>query len=187
MLNRNTYLLAKAGDRDALLEVIKNYEGLIVKKCNYYKLRGYEMEDLKQIAYIAVIEACKKLSDNHLETAPAYIINSIRNALAYEARKTLKEPAFSSLNEYTDSGTELIELLEDDIDIEQDVLDGLDTARVLSALGQLTSQERDIISRYVVNQYGGLKEYSSQYQMDYRRVRYLKDNAVKKLKALAGK
>lgn len=179
----NIYLLAKEGNEEAMMEVLNRFEGLIVKNCSKYKLKGLETDDLKQICYIAVIEAINKIREEQIDTAPAYIITTIRNALNYETRKNLKNPDVSSLNEITESGTEYLDLLESDEDIEMAVLEKIDKENILKALDTLTTEEKDVLSHFVLNSYGGLKDYSEKYHVDYRRVRYIKDKAIQKLKA----
>lgn len=182
MMDKEMFLDAKAGNKEAIMLVIEDFEGLIIKRCRSYNLHGYSFEDLKQVCYMAVIEACKKLDEEHIETAPKYLINTICNALYNKARTVLKVPELSSLNECNEAGVEFMDLLEDDSNLELDVIYNMDKELILNAYHDLSIQEKDIISRYILNQYGGLMEYSRVYNMDYRKVRYIKDKAIEKLR-----
>ncbi len=182
MMDKETFLDAKAGNKEAIMLIIEEFEGLINRRCSAYSLSGYTHEDLKQICYIAVIEACKKIDEEKIETAPKYLIKTICNALYNKARTVLKVPEQSSLNECNEAGVEFMDLLEDDSNLELDVIYNMDKELLLNAYNNLSLQEKDIISRYILNQYGGLMEYSRVYNMDYRKVRYIKDKTVEKLR-----
>lgn len=181
-MDKELYIKAKLGDIESKERVIKNFEGLIIKLCNYYNLKGYSFEDLKQIAYLSIIDGLEKISIDNIETAPAYIIVCIKNSLRNEARKILNKPDLNSLNEVTESGNEYIDLIESDYCIEDEFLTKLDKEKAVKGYNSLTTEEKNIISYYIMNPYGGLKEYASLYNENYRKVRYTKDCIIKKLK-----
>lgn len=182
-MNTEIYLKAKLGDEEAIKIILDNFEGLVVKQCSFYNLKGYTFEDLKQIAYSAIIEGIIKISIEYIQTAPAYIITCIKNSLRNEARKSLSKPDLDSLNNVNDAGVEFIETLVSDYNIEDDVIKNLYVKDAIDGYNKLSTEEKDILSWYIINPYGGLKEYSSLYHKDYRRVRYIKDCIMKKLKS----
>ena len=160
---------------------MENFEGLIIKQCNLYNLKGYSFEDLKQIAYSAILEGLRKIRIEDIKTAPAYIIICIKNSLRNEARKILNKPDSDSLNNLNDSGVEFIDTLVSDYSIEDDVINHMSVNDIKESYNKLTSIEKDILSYFIMNPYGGLKEYSELYHIDYRKVRYIKDCVIKKM------
>lgn len=183
-MKTDVMLLAKNGDQAAMFQVIKSFEGWVVKQCNYYHLRGYEFEDLKQVCYQTIVYAVYRLNEQELVTAPSFIIRCMQNALKFECRKVLSKPEPDSLNTEGDSGLELMDLLVDDsANTESQVLYNLDKRALKESYNTLSTEEKDLISYYIMNPYGGLKEYADKYSKNYRKVRYMKDLALAKLKS----
>lgn len=175
---------AKEGDQAAMCRIIKSFEGWVVKQSHYYNLRGYDVEDFKQVCYTAIVTAVYHLNEDELITAPSFIIRCMQNALKFECRKVLSKPVAESLNKEGESGLEFVELLVDEsADTEYQVIHNLDKKALKEGYAKLTSEEKDLISYYIMNPYGGLKEYADKYGKNYRKVRYMKDLALAKMKA----
>lgn len=178
------FLRAQKGDDDARTEIIESFEGWIMKQCRYYHLKGYDQEDLKQVCYQALLAAIPHIKPKELNGAVSYVIRCMDNALKKEARKVLSKPPLDSLNSLSDSGSEIIDCLPDEgLSTENLAILRMDKISLKQGLDSLSRQERDLISWYVCNPYGGLKEYAEKYHADYRRVRYQKDLALKKIKS----
>ncbi|PKK38854.1 hypothetical protein ABB02_01859 [Clostridiaceae bacterium JG1575] len=183
-MDTDLFRKAREGDMAAMMAIIGSFNGLIYKQCHLYHLRGYDFEDLKQVCYTKVVESVYKLREEELETAPAYIIRSLHNALKFETRKILSRPPEDSLNIPTESGLEFMDLLVDENqNTETSVLLNLDKSNLKENFGRLSKKEKDLVSYYIWNPYGGLKEYAEKYNENYRKVRYQKDLALRKLKA----
>lgn len=183
-MKTDVLIKAKQGDQAAMFKVIKSFEGWVVKQCHYYKLRGYEVEDLKQVCYQALIYAVYRLDEDELVTAPSFILRCMQNALKFECRKVLSKPEPESLNRSAETGLEFVEMLADETkDTESEVLNNLDKKALKDSFNTLTSEEKDLVSYYIMNPYGGLKEYADKYSKNYRKVRYMKDLALAKLKS----
>ena len=126
-MKTDVLIKAKQGDQAAMFKVIKSFEGWVVKQCHYYKLRGYEVEDLKQVCYQALIYAVYRLDEDELVTAPSFILRCMQNALKFECRKVLSKPEPESLNRSAETGLEFVEMLADETkDTESEVLHNLD-------------------------------------------------------------
>lgn len=82
---KNKILLAQAGNKDILNELVKENYGLIYSISSRFKNRGYEMEDIYQIGAIGLIKAILKFDFNYnvlLSTfAVTYIIGEIKRFL----------------------------------------------------------------------------------------------------------
>lgn len=176
------FLLAKSGDKDAIANVIQTVEPFIIKQCRKMNLRNYDFEDLKQISYLAVLHGIKKIDESQISSAPSYLMKCIHNALKYEARRTLSKPSNTSIESEDKDGIKFAEKLIAEENTEDIFIKLLDSNKIKEAFNTLNKEEKDVISYFVHDSYGGLKRYSDLYQMDYRKVRYLKDKAIKKLR-----
>lgn len=176
------FLLAKSGDKDAIANVIQTVEPFIIKQCRKMNLRNYDFEDLKQISYLAVLHGIKKIDESQISSAPSYLMKCIHNALKYEARRTLSKPSNTSIESEDKDGIKFVEKLIAEENTEDIFIKLLDSNKIKEAFNTLNKEEKDVISYFVHDSYGGLKRYSDLYQMDYRKVRYLKDKAIKKLR-----
>lgn len=176
------FLLAKSGDKDAIANVIQTVEPFIIKQCRKMNLRNYDFEDLKQISYLAVLHGIKKIDESQISSAPSYLMKCIHNALKYEARRTLSKPTNTSIESEDKDGIKFVEKLIAEENTEDIFIKLLDSNKIKEAFNTLNKEEKDVISYFVHDSYGGLKRYSDLYQMDYRKVRYLKDKAIKKLR-----
>lgn len=180
----DVFKFAKDGDQEAMYQIIKSFEGWVVKQSRYYSLHGYDPEDFKQVCYQAIIYGVSRLKDDELITAPSFIIRCMQNALKFECRRVLSRPKSESLNREADSGLEFLDLIADDsAGTEEQVIHNLDKIALKESYSRLTTEEKNLISYYIMNPYGGLKEYADKYQKNYRKVRYMKDLALAKLKA----
>lgn len=176
------FLLAKSGDKEAIEKVIKTVEPFIIQQCRKMNLRNYDFEDLKQISYLAVLNGILKINENQISSAPSYLMKCVHNALKYEARRVLSKPENTSIETEDKDGIKYADKLVAQENTEDTFLKHHDSKKIKAAFEILSTQEKDIISYFVNDSYGGLKRYSELYHIDYRKVRYLKDKAIKKMK-----
>lgn len=176
------FLLAKSGNEDAILRVIEAVEPFILKQCGKMKLRNYDYDDLKQICYMAVVKGIPRINEDSLSSAPSYLMKCIHNALKYEARRTLAKPDDTSLELEDKDGIKYGDKLAADEDTEELFFRDHDKNKIKEAFEVLCTEEKNIVSYFVNDPYGGLKRYSNLYGTDYRKTRYLKDKALKKMR-----
>ncbi len=176
------FLLAKSGNEDAILRVIEAVEPFIHKQCGKIKLREYEYDDLKQICYMAVIKGIPMINPDSLSSAPSYLMKCIHNALKYEARRTLAKPDDASLENEDKDGIRYADKLVSEEETEKLFFRDHDKNKIKEAFEVLCTEEKNIVSYFIQDSYGGLKRYSNLYGLDYRKTRYLKDKALKKMR-----
>lgn len=176
------FLQAKNGNEDAILRVIEEVEPFILKQCGKIKLRDYDYEDLKQICYMAVIKGIPKINGESLSSAPSYLMKCVHNALKYEARRTLSKPDDTSLEHEDRDGIKYADKLVSSEDTEELYFRNHDRNKIKEAFELLCTEEKTIVSYFIHDPYGGLKRYANLYGVDYRKTRYLKDKALKKMK-----
>lgn len=173
---------AKAKDAEAVNAIIDMVEPFILKQCNKTFLRNYDFEDKKQIAYLAVLKGIQSLNPAQLESAPSYLMKCVHNALKYETRKVLSRPDHTSLENADSDGVPIGEKLMAEDSTEDDILKLEDHAQLKIAFDMLDTEEKNIISYFIHDSYGGLKRYADLHGREYRKVRYQKDKALKKMR-----
>ncbi len=181
-MNDNVFIQAKNGNKEAIELVIKTVEPFIFKQCRRMKLRDQEFEDLCQISYEAIIKGIPKLHEDHLDSAPSYLMKCIHNAIKYEARKTLSRPQDTSLDAEDKDGIPHREKLIAKDNTESIFFRGENSSKVKEAFMSLSKEEKTVLSYFIQDDYGGIKRYSELYNIDYRKARYMKDKTLKKMK-----
>ncbi|MBR0575600.1 sigma-70 family RNA polymerase sigma factor [Proteiniclasticum sp. BAD-10] len=181
-MTESIFLLAKNGNQDATEQVIRSIEPFIIQQCRRVHLRIHDFEDLKQICYEAVIKGIPKIRKENLESAPSYLMKCVHNALKYEARRILAQPSDLSLESEDSDGIRYGEKLVAEDDTEETIIRNHDRQLIKEAFQELCTEEKNVVSYFIQDHYGGLKRYSDLYKVDYRKARYLKDKALRKMR-----
>lgn len=172
---------AQKGDKKALEELIKLCNPLIYKNARSFYIVNQEEEDLLQIARMSVIKAINSFDINRNINFFYYVRYVILNNFKYLIRNAEKDKIKSSLNSITESGREIIELLEDPFDIEEEVIHRAMLRELRRVLKALTSDEREFLLKYAVK-HGGLSRYAEERGLKQYAVKKMKHNIFKKLR-----
>ena len=157
MHEKNVNLVKKAqrGDKEALAQIIKENEGLIWSIVKRFIGRGYETEDIYQIACIGFIKAIQRFSfefENELSTySVQYMLGEIKKFFRDDGMihisRHKKEEGFKlkieSIYDEVCDGKEKIEVLLLDEDEQSKLIDKI-TIREL--LEKLNKRDREIIN-----------------------------------------
>lgn len=176
------FIKAKNGDTEAIQIILDSIEPFIISQCRKMFLHNYDFLDLKQIAYIAAIKGIQKMDIRMPESCKSYLMKCVHNSLKYEARKVLSKPRCNSIESKDSDGITFIDKLMSPKNTEDLVLKSIDNELLKKAFDSLNSEDKNIISYYISNSYGGLKTYADLYSLDYRNVRYKKDKALKQMR-----
>ena len=177
---------AKEKDPDAILTLINKYSPLVHKYSHIYKLKDYEKDDLKQEGNIAIIHAINKfdLSKNP-NTFDSYAINSIRNKYGTLTRTHAKRNTESSLNILTsDHSSEVINLIEDTINIEENYIKSEEISRLYPVLNSLSKEELTLINVVYLKKSHSLIKYCKENNLSYHTSRHKLKKSLEKLKKL---
>lgn len=187
-MDNNPILRAIRGEEGALKEVISSFEGLVVNQARKYTQTYGEgvvdFEDVKQICYEAIIKCIPSISENRINTAPAFIINSIKNAITTLIKKRGASPYIESLYDEIDTGIFLLDVIESNSHVEEDAINNIMLGKLVKAIDLLEEDEKELVKLYLDEPYGGLKSYANKYKVNYRQVRYKKDILLNKLKRI---
>ncbi|WP_338432741.1 sigma-70 family RNA polymerase sigma factor [Clostridium tyrobutyricum] len=171
---------AKNGDKNAVENLCSGFKGFIINSARKIYIRGYEMEDLIQEGYKAIIMAVHSY-DTDRNTFTGYAVNAIRNNFYCIMRNNLSKPYSASLNSINSQGDELMNTLFSDENIEE-YFESLETKSVLKeAVASLSDKEKDIIYWYYAAE-KSIKQYCVFRKMPYRTASYRKKKAVEKLR-----
>jgi len=173
---------AKNGNKDDLLKVLEQYKPFIFKTARKFKIKNYDIYDLEQIGYIAIINALAKYRTGSC-TFSTYVYESIKNAFKYTARQNSKHEREFSLNSAVDphsSITEHINYIDSLENIEEDILRSEETSEIRSALSKLPPHELELV---LMVYYKGLslKYYAEKKGMSYYQASKKKDLVLCKL------
>ena len=162
-------MLAKGGNKNAIISLIEKYTPLINKYSYIYKLKDYDQEDLKQEGTIALLKAIQKfdISKNPLYF-DGYAINSIRNIYGTLVRTRSRYNDESSLNITSEeSDYEIIELLSDNFNIEEEYEKKSELSKLHSLLPSLPQDQLNLIQVVYFNKSPSLKQYCFENNLSY--------------------
>jgi RNA polymerase sigma factor (sigma-70 family) len=173
---------AKNGSKEDLLKVLQQYKPFIFKTARNFNIRNYDLYDLEQIGYMAIMKALSKYRTGSC-TFSSYAYESIKNAFRYTARQNSKQNKEFSLNVAVSPNgraTEYIDCLASDEDLEDNLLkseEALDMKRVLS---KLPSHEMELVNM-VYYEGLSLKNYADKKGIPYYEAYKKKDYILNKI------
>ena len=173
---------AKNGNKDDLLKVLDQYKPFIFKTARKFKIKNYDLVDLEQIGYMAIINALAKYRIGSC-TFSTYVYESIKNALKYTARQNSKHEREFSLNSAIDPykmTTEYINCLDSPENIEETILRYEESSELKKAVSKLPPHELELV---LMIYYKGvtIKEYAAKKGISYYQASKKKDLVLCKL------
>ncbi|MEW8955355.1 sigma-70 family RNA polymerase sigma factor [Clostridium sp.] len=159
---------AKGGDLDAVNEIVKRFQGLIIKISRTIYIRGFEQEDLISMGNQSLIIAIKTYDLESSIRFEGYAYKVIKNNYYNEIRKVARYNHVMSLNNIIDEEDhEAMETLEDPYTLEEYV-DKREIFRIISEfLNNLSFNDRELLIYYLRKSKGSLKEYSIKHEREY--------------------
>ncbi|NLZ47386.1 MAG: sigma-70 family RNA polymerase sigma factor [Clostridiales bacterium] len=176
---------AKNGNKEELIKILDHFKSYIYKTANKYNIKNYDMYDLLQIAYVALINAVSKYRVGS-NTFTSYAMISIQNAIKLTLRDNVSSSSEVSLNapmasEDGDS-IEFLEMLRDDEDIEDRVIKTLQYGYLRKAISKLPSDEQELIIMVYYHRCP-LTVYAKKKNISYINALRKRDRILEKLKA----
>ena len=173
---------AKNGNKDDLLKVLEQYKPFIFKTAKTFKIKNYDIYDLEQIGYMAIINALAKYRTGSC-TFSSYAYESIKNAFKYTARQNSKHEREFSLNSTVDpcsTTTEYINCIDSLENIEEDMLRSEETSEMKRAVSNLSPHELELVLM-VYYKGASLKDYAEKKGISYYKASKKKDLVLCKL------
>lgn len=173
---------AKNGNEDDLLKILEQYKPFIFKTARKFNIKNYDISDLEQIGYMAIINALAKYRTGSC-TFSSYAYESIKNAFKYTARQNSKYEKEFSLNLAADPysmTTEYINCIPSSENLEENILNSEETSEIKKAVSKLSPQDMELV---LMVYYKGisLKDYALKKGITYYQASKKKDLALNKL------
>lgn len=172
---------AKDGDKIALEEIIKKHEPLIYNTMISFYIKGYDKEDIRQIAILSIIKAVKNCNIELSRGFSSYAKEIIRNDIYKEISKVEKQyykhkesneiAMIIDIKEIVDEGTNIIE----------DYIKSEDKEILIKEINLLEEEERALLKAIYVENIS-LKKYAKEKGVEYHKARYMKDKIIEKLR-----
>jgi RNA polymerase sigma factor, sigma-70 family len=164
-------------------KIFEQYKPFIIKTAKQFNIRNYEICDLMQIAYIALINVVDKyqISSN---TFSSYAFKSIVNSLRHTARKSLKHNREFSLNVPVGvneaPSADFIDFVASLDNIEEAVLSSEKAREIRQIIAKLPEEERDLVITLFYKG-GSLKAFAEKRGMCYPTALRRKKSVLEKL------
>lgn len=175
---------AKNGSKEELIKILDHFKAYIYKTASRYSIKNYDMYDLLQIAYVALINAVAKYRVGS-NTFTSYAMISIQNAIKLTLRDNAGSSNEVSLNAPMDSedgdSIEFLEMLKNDEDIEEKVIQTLQYGYLRKAIAKLPSDEQELIIMVYYHRCP-LTVYAKKKNISYLNALRKRDRILEKLK-----
>lgn len=175
---------AKDGNKEDLIKVLNQYKPFIFKTARKFNIKNYDIYDLEQIGYMAVINALAKYKTGSC-TFSTYVYESIKNAFRYTARQNSKHEKNVSLNSVVDPfnmSTEYINCINSSENLEEDILNSQEALEMRRAVSNLPPHEMELV---LMIYYKGLslKDYAAKKGITYYQASKKKELVLNKLQS----
>jgi RNA polymerase sporulation-specific sigma factor len=158
---------AKAGDKEAMEEIIEKFNPLVIKMAASTYIAGYDFDDLKQIGYLSIMRAVKMIDMNRSTNFDSYIYQAVKRNFYYEIRRKVRDQYVTSLNKPGEEGGELGDVLSCSFDMEEDYVKRDELKRLIDTIDSLGDEERELILYLLKFHKGGLTRYSKDKSISY--------------------
>lgn len=173
---------AKENDEKAKLLIIEKMTPYIRKVAKSYFIHCYTEEDLVQFGIVSVLKSIDSYDLKRYTNFFGYAALAIKNNYGSLLRKEYKKSEELSLNRADEKGTEIIETLFSDEQLEDECILKTQLIELRETLGLLTKEEKNFIIYIYMVKHGGIKAYSEKYGVKYSSCISMRDRIIKKLK-----
>lgn len=172
---------AKQGDKNALEEILNKFEPLINKTVISFYIYGYDVEDIRQVATLGVINAVNKFDITLIDSFPSYVKEAVRNSIYKEIEKATKHYYKDKESKEIASFIDIKDIIDKEVDIQEDYIKKDNKKTLEKAISLLKEEDRSLLKAiYIENK--TLRSYSEDKNIEYHKARYMKDKVIKTLK-----
>lgn len=172
---------AKDGDNIALEEIIKRHEPLIYNTMISFYIKGYDKEDIRQIATLSIIKAVKSCNIELSKGFSSYTKEVIRNDIYKEIAKVEKQYyKYKESNEIA-MVIDIKEIVDEGTNIIEDYIKSQEKEILIKEINLLEEEERALLKAIYVENIT-LKKYAEEKGVEYHKARYIKDKIITKLR-----
>ena len=166
------------GDDKSKYELVERFYPLIISSIKKYYNNYSEFEDLVEDGKLIVLECIKDFDVSKNVHFSGFVKSRLR---FFYLNKLNSKKDIISLNQKNEEDTEMIDLLESEVNLEEEVINKDFSKRIQDLFKNLSLKEREVIIEFY---YLGLtvEEISKLHNISYRTVLELKRRAHKKLR-----
>lgn len=166
------------GDDNAKYELVERFYPLIISSIKKYYNSYFEFEDLVEDGKVIVLECIRDFDKGKNVHFSGFVKTRLK---FFYLNKLNSKKEMLSLNQKNEEDTELIDLLESEVNLEEEVINRDFSNQIQELFKSLSLKERETIIEFY---YLGLdiNEISKVHNISYRTVLELKRRAHKKLK-----
>ena len=179
---REILLKAKSGDMKSTEYILEKYNPLIIKRAMSYFIKGYETEDLIQIARVTALNSIDKYNFESKSSFTAYLDGAIRNNFNNMLRNTMRKSYESSLDAPVADGMFASDFIYDDNLTEEIVEKEFMLKELLTALEELSAYDRELILFLYSKSSGMLTRWSNLKGESYSKVRRRREEILEILR-----
>lgn len=165
----------------SLEEIIRMFKPFVIKTAKSIYIKGYALEDLIQIGQTSIIKAVSMYDVNRESGFTTYVTNTVTRNFYNLIRKNIKEASCCSINSITDSGSELIDLIPSEENLEENFEKKEEKILLRRALDKLSSKQREIIYWFYFEN-KSLNQYALEKGIGYRTAVDQKKKALNRLR-----
>jgi RNA polymerase sigma factor (sigma-70 family) len=176
-------VLAKSGDRNAMGEIIEKFTPFVIKRAKSIYIKGWDFEDIIQMANVSIIKAVNMFDTDKSNGFISYVTNTITRNFYTLIRDNVKRTSYCSLNSLNKEGSELIDIIASDEDMEEDFIRKEENRRLIKALSKLSEKEKEIIYWFYFEG-RTLQDYANSKGVGYRTAVDRKKRALIKLRTI---
>jgi RNA polymerase sigma factor (sigma-70 family) len=174
---------AKEGSKEDVLKLINHYKGFIHKTATEFYVKNYEIDDLMQVGYIAVLKAISRYKPGS-NTFCSYVMSTIRNAVIYIVREISKGGFELSLNtplKAEEKGIEFIDIVAAETTLEEGVVAAETSQELKAAIEGLSEEEKNFVYK-VYYEKMLLACYAREIGISYKAARKMRERVLEKLR-----
>lgn len=172
---------AQMGDKEAVQDIVSRFTPFIIKTCRRIYVKGYELEDLKQISKVSIIKAISKYKINKRDAFTTYAANAVKINLYRLIKYKVNSVREYSLNMLNKKGYEIIETLPAEDNTENKIIEREERLSLYKGINRLSEKEKDIITWFYFEN-RTLEAYAREKGICYRTAVDRKRRAVEHLK-----
>lgn len=176
---------AKNGSEEDMLKIFEQYKPFIIKTAKKFNIKNYELTDLLQVSYIALMNVVKKYEASS-NTFSAYAFKAIVNAIGNTGRKSMKYNREFSLNAPIhpsgNTGVQFLDFINSMDNVEEDVVSSDNNNEIRKIISKLPEDEMNIVIALFYKNLP-LKTYAKEVGMCYPTALRKKRRALERLEA----
>ncbi|MCY6370971.1 sigma-70 family RNA polymerase sigma factor [Clostridium ganghwense] len=175
---------AKLNDKEAAEEIINRFTKYVAKTASGIYIKGYEMEDIKQIGYLSIMKAIKLYDSSKNKNFTAYLIKTIKNNYYNNIRKMSKRNYEASLDKIIECGMEkevFYTSYNIEYNIEEEYIKKEKHWEFGNMLDKLPAKDRELVEYIYKNERGAMVNYAKIKNMKYQACCKRKNRVIKKM------